>query len=178
MAAATTASTEVPAKGAGFPPFKTETFPSQIFWLAITFAFLFAVLWRVAGPRIKAVIVSRRGQIDGDLATAQKHRADAEGASAAYQAALATARAHAQALATENRKSIANDLESAKQDADAAAQADIATAEARIAASRGEARAHISKAAQEAAAAIVARLTGESVSDDETASAVRAVTGG
>ena len=180
MAAVTTASTEVPARphGAGFPPFKTETFPSQIFWLAITFAFLFVVLWRVAGPRIKGVIVSRRGQIDGDLATAQKHRNDAEGASAAYQAALATARTRAQALAAENRKRVANDIESAKQEADAAAQADIAKAEARIAASRGEARAHISRAAEEAASAIVSRLTGESVSADEAANAVRSVTGG
>ena len=58
MAAGTTAKTEVPAKheGAGFPPFKTETFPSQIFWLMITFAFLFVVLWRVAGPRIQGVL--------------------------------------------------------------------------------------------------------------------------
>src|SRR5512143_1519011 len=157
MAAGTNAQTEVPAKpeGAGFPPFKTETFPSQIFWLVITFAFLFTVLWRIAGPRIQGVITTRRGQITGDLAQAQKHRTDAEGASAAYQAALASARARAQALAEENRKRISGEIERAKQEADAAAQADIAKAEARIAQSRGEARSHVSKAAQEAAIAIV-----------------------
>jgi F-type H+-transporting ATPase subunit b len=178
MAAATTATTEVPAKGAGFPPFKTETFPSQIFWLVITFAFLFVVLWRIAGPGIKSVLVTRRGQIDGDLATAQKHRADAEGASAAYQSALAAARGRAQALAEETRKRIGSEIDRAKADADAAAQADIAKAEARIAASRGEARSHVARAAQDAAIAIVARLTGDAVSADEAASAVRAVTGG
>ena len=175
MAAATKASTEVPAKpqGAGFPPFKSETFPSQIFWLAITFAFLFAVLWRIAGPRIKGVITGRRGQIEGDLTQAQKYRSDA-----AYQAALSTARGRAQALAEENRKRIAGEIDRAKQEADAAAQADIAKAEARIAQSRGEARTHVSKAAQEAAIAIVTRLTGESVAAEEAAGAVRAVTGG
>ena len=180
MVAGTKTSTEVPAKpeGAGFPPFKTETFPSQIFWLAITFAFLFVVLWRVAGPGIKSAIVSRRGQIEGDLAKAQKHRTDAEGASAAYQAALSSARTRAQALAEENRKRISGEIERAKQEADAAAQADIAKAEARIAQSRGEARSHVSKAAQEAAIAIVSRLTGETVAADEAAGAVRAVTGG
>ncbi|MGZ5939721.1 MAG: F0F1 ATP synthase subunit B family protein [Rhizomicrobium sp.] len=179
MAAGTTASTEVPAKpqGAGFPPFKTETFPSQIFWLVITFAFLFVVLWRVAGPRIQGVLSMRRGQIDGDIAKAQRHRADAESASAAYQAALASARARSQALAEENRKRITGEIDRAKAEADAAAQADIAKAEARIAASRGEARIHVTKAAQEAAIAIVARLTGENVPADEAATAVRAVTG-
>lgn len=179
MAAGAKASTEVPAKpeGAGFPPFKTETFPSQIFWLVITFAFLFAVLWRVAGPRIQGVITTRRGQIAGDLAEAQKHRVDAEGASAAYQAALASARTRAQALAEENRKRISGEIDRAKQDADAAAQADIAKAEARIAASRGQARIEIAKAAQDAAIAIVARLTGETVAPDEAANAVSVVTG-
>ncbi len=178
MAAGTTATSEVPAKGAGFPPFKTETFPSQIFWLVITFAFLFVVLWRIAGPGIKSVLVTRRGKIDGDLATAQKHRADAEGASAAYQSALAAARGRAQALAEENRKRIGGEIDRAKADADAAAQSDIAKAEARIAASRGEARSHVAKAAQDAAIAIVARLTGDTVPADEAAGAVRAVTGG
>src|ERR1700720_1426468 len=112
MAAGTTASTEVPAKpqGAGFPPFKTETFPSQLFWLAITFAFLFVVLWRIAGPRIKGVLTTRRGQIDGDLATAKKHRGDAERASAAYQTALAGARSRAQGLAVENRQRIGSEI--------------------------------------------------------------------
>jgi F-type H+-transporting ATPase subunit b len=178
MAAGTTATTEVPAKGAGFPPFKTETFPSQIFWLVVTFAFLFVVLWRIAGPRIKGVLATRRGQIEGDLAQAQKHRADAEGASAAYQSALAAARSRAQALAEENRKRIAGEIARAKAEADAAAQADIAQAESRIAASRGEARFHVATAAQDAAIAIVARLTGDTVAPDEAASAVRAVTGG
>jgi F-type H+-transporting ATPase subunit b len=178
MAAGTTATTEVPAKGAGFPPFKTETFPSQIFWLVITFAFLFVVLWRVAGPGIKSVLVTRREKIDGDLATAQTHRADAEGASAAYQSALAAARGRAQALAEENRKRIGGEIDRAKADADAAAQSDIAKAEARIAASRGEARSHVAKAAQDAAIAIVARLTGDTVPADEAAGAVRAVTEG
>jgi F-type H+-transporting ATPase subunit b len=176
---AASASTAVPAKpeGAGFPPFKTETFPSQIFWLVITFALLFAVLWRIAGPRIQGVIATRRGKIEGDLAQAQSHRVDAEGASQAYQAALAAARTRAQALAEENRKRIAGEVDRAKQEADEAAQADIAKAEARIQASRGAAHAHVLRAAQEAAIAIVARLTGESVANDEAERAVRAVTG-
>lgn len=179
MAAGTKATTEVPAKsqGAGFPPFKTETFPSQIFWLAITFLFLFVVLWRIAGPRIKGVLTTRHGQVQGDLAQAQRHRTDAEGASAAYQAALAAARTRAQTLAEENRKRISGEIDRAKQEADAAAQADIAKAEARIAASRGEARTEVARAAQDAAIAIVARLTGDSVAPEEAANAVRAVTG-
>ncbi|HEY4943856.1 MAG TPA: hypothetical protein VII56_20675 [Rhizomicrobium sp.] len=177
MAGETTASTQVPAKGAGFPPFKTETFPSQLFWLAITFTFLFVVLWRVAGPRIAGVITQRRNRINGDLAEAQAHRGDAENAAAAYQTALAGARARAQKLAQDNRQAVQDDVARAKAVADAKAQDDIAKAEGRIAASRGEARGHVAKAAQDAAIQIVAHLTGETVSAEDAAAAVRAATG-
>ena len=43
--ATTTEGTEAPGghhEAAGFPPFKTETFPSQLFWLVITFVVLSA----------------------------------------------------------------------------------------------------------------------------------------
>jgi F-type H+-transporting ATPase subunit b len=180
MADGTTATTAVPAKpqGAGFPPFKTETFPSQIVWLAVTVLFLFVVLWRVAGPRIAGVITTRRNQINADIAEAQRHRGDAEAASAAYQTALAGARARAQSLADANRKSIVEEVDRAKASADATAKDDIAKADARIAASHGAARARVVEAAQDAAIAIVAHLTGESVPADEAAAAVRAATGG
>ena len=84
------ATTEHPAPkegSGGFPPFDTSTFPSQIFWLVVTFAFLFVVVWRVAGPRISGVITTRRNKINGDIAEAQKHRSDAEAASATAEQA-------------------------------------------------------------------------------------------
>jgi len=175
----TTATTEAPGghEPAGFPPFKTETFPSQFFWLVITFAFLFVVLWRVASPRIASTIAARRGQINDDLAVAQKHRGDAEAASAAYQTALAGARARATALADANRKTVVGTIDKAKADADARAAADIAKAEERINAMREQAKGHVTNAARDAAIDIVAHLTGETVSADDAAAAVRAATG-
>jgi len=177
-AAGTTATTEAaPHKGAGFPPFKTETFPSQLFWLAITFAFLFVVLWRVAGPAIAGTITARRHRIADDLAAAQKNRSDAEAAENAYQTALAGARARAQSLAESNRKTVADEIERERGAAGVRAHEDVAAAEARIAASRDAARTHVVKAAEDAAVAIVAHLTGETVSADDAAAAVRAATG-
>jgi F-type H+-transporting ATPase subunit b len=175
----TTATTEAPGghEAAGFPPFKTETFPSQLFWLVITFAFLFVVLWRLATPRIAGTIGARRGRINDDLAEAQKHRGDAEAASAAYQTALAGARARATALADGNRKSVIAEIDKAKAAADAQAAADIAKAEGRINAMRDEAKGQVANAARDAAIDIVAHLTGETVSADDAAAAVRAATG-
>ncbi len=160
---------------AGFPPFKTESFPSQIFWLVVCFAALFVVLWRVAGPRIAGAIGQRKGQIDGDIATADKHRKDAEAALAAYETALASARAKAHAEADENRKRIEAEAEKAKAAADAEAREAAAKAEAGIAAARAQAAVHVTKAAQDAAAEIVDRLIGDKVSPEEAEAAVKAV---
>jgi F-type H+-transporting ATPase subunit b len=169
----TTTGTAAP-HGAEFPPFKTETFPSQLFWLAITFTVLLVVMWRIVGPRIAAVIGERKGRIDGDLAAADKHRKDAEAAQAAYQSALAAARGRAQKAAEENRKLVADEVEKAKAAAEIEAKEAAAQAETRIAATRQEAAKHVTIAAQDAAAAIVARLIGAAVSPEEAAAAVKA----
>ena len=113
-----------------------------------------------------------QGKSVGDLATAEKHRADAEAASAAYEQALAAARARAHGLAEENRKRLLGEIEKAKSAADAQAQADLAKAEASIAAVREQSMSHVANAARDAAAAIVARLTGDSVSPAEAEAAV------
>jgi len=175
----TTTGTVAPAQPeqGGFPPFDTRTFPSQVFWLAITFAFLFVVLWKLVTPRISGVITARRDQINGDVRTAEQHRRDSEAAAAAYETALAGARARAHKLAEENRQKLNEEAARDKAAAEATAQKDFAAAETRIAATRAEARAHVVRAAQEAAADIVSRLTGESVGADEAARAVQAAIG-
>ena len=161
--ATTTAATAVPPEDGGFPPFKTETFSSQIFWLVITFAFLFVVIWRVAGPRINGVITTRRNAINDDIARAQGARAEAEAAGAAYDAALKGARARAQGLADETRKTLSDEIAAAKARADVEAHAAMSEADARIAASRTEARSHVARAAAQAAIEIVEKLTGDAV---------------
>jgi len=170
---ATHTASEAP-HGAGFPPFKTETFPSQIFWLAITFAVLLLVMWRIVSPRIGGVIGERKGKVAGDLATAHAHRRDAEATLSAYHATLAQARANAQKLAEERRTLVSDEAEKARAAADSEAKQNMAQAEARIALSRQEAAQHVTIAAQDAAAAIVARLIGDTVSPQEAEAAVKA----
>ena len=169
----TIAMTQAPKHEGGFPPFDTTTFPSQFFWLAVTFAFLFVVLWRFAGPRVNGVITVRRNTINGDIQAAQKARGDAEAAGAAYETALAGARKRAGVLAEENRQGLNTEIAKAKADAEASAASAMAAADARIAGTRDAAREHVTRAAEQAAIAIVARLTGDTVPDADAAKAVR-----
>jgi F0F1-type ATP synthase membrane subunit b/b' len=81
------------------------------------------------------------------------------------------------ALADENRKSIGAEVDRAKSAADTDARQAAATADARMATVRENAKGRVIKAAEDAAIDIVSRLTGETVSPNDAAAAVRAATG-
>ncbi|HSZ73270.1 MAG TPA: hypothetical protein VK779_00505 [Rhizomicrobium sp.] len=171
-AQATTATTQS-AKGGGFPPFKVETFPGQIFWLGIAFALLFVVMWRVAGPRIGGTLTLRRSRIAEELSRAETDRKAAEATSAAYQTEMVEARTRARALAEQNRERVVADVTREEAAADAQANEQVVKAEARLAQLRADAKSHIAQAAQEAAADIVQRLIGESISSADIAAVLK-----
>ncbi|HEX2134654.1 MAG TPA: F0F1 ATP synthase subunit B', partial [Microvirga sp.] len=83
----------------GFPPFETETYGGQLLWLAISFGLLYMLLSRVVLPRLGGIIEARREAIARDLDQAAAMKTRAEEAGAAYEKAVAEARARAQALA-------------------------------------------------------------------------------
>ena len=87
----------------GFPPFQSQTFASQLIWLVIAFVLLYALMAKLALPRVTAIIENRQAKIQGDIAEAGKLRTQSEEALAAYEKALADARGRAQAIANETR---------------------------------------------------------------------------
>src|SRR5947209_3881440 len=98
MAETTHAITEAPSEThGGFPPFDKETFASQLFWLALTFIFLYVVMKRVALPRIGSIIEARNRRIESDLADAEALRTESDAAMTAYEKAMDDARSRAQA---------------------------------------------------------------------------------
>jgi F-type H+-transporting ATPase subunit b len=174
MAAAegTIEGTRAPEGHAGLPQMDVGTFPGQVFWLVLTFGLLFLVLWRVTLPMIAGAIGNRRNQIEGDLQTAENLRQDAGAALTAYEAALTQARGRAHQLADENKKRIVAEIEQLKSAAEAEAQRTMAEAERRIAGERAKAVTGVAAAAAEAAADIVQRLIGGTVSIEDARNAV------
>ena len=60
------------------PQLNPEFFVSQLFWLVVTFSFLFVFLWKVSLPRIGNVLEKRDRKIGEDLAAAKELQAEAE----------------------------------------------------------------------------------------------------
>jgi len=160
--------------GGGFPPFQKDAFASQLLWLAIFFVALYLIAAKLALPRVGSIISERRARIAGDLAEAARMKDAADAANAAYEKALADARARAQALAAETRDKLAAEAEVNRKALEASLHARLAEADKSIAATKAAAMANVRGIAEEAAAAIVARLTGATPPRAAVAAAVEA----
>jgi len=158
--------------GAKLPQLAIETFAGQLFWLALTFGLLLVMSAYVILPRIGRVLAERAGRISGDIAAAALAKGEADHALQAYEAALGEARARGRATADETRNAVRAEIEKRRSEAEASLKDQTTTAEARIATIKSEAMANVRNVAAESAAAIVERLSGETVSGAEAASAV------
>jgi F-type H+-transporting ATPase subunit b len=174
MAENQTAHTEVPSEGAhgGFPPFQKDTFASQLVWLAVTFVLLYWVAAKIGLPRVGSIIQARRDRIEGDLAHAHRLRKQADQAFAAYEKALAEARARAHAIAHETRDRLTAEAERNRKSVEEQLNAKLADAEKTISATRSTAMSNVRGIAVEAASEIVARLIGSRPAETATAKAV------
>ncbi len=164
---------EAPHK-TGLPQLATETFAGQVFWLAVSFIVLFALLTYVVIPRIRSVLEARRGTIAGDLAAANAAKANADAALAAYEKALGDARAHGRKLADETRNTAKAAADKARGEAEAGLAVKLAEADSRLSSMKHEAMSNIRSVASETAADIYARLTGEPMTAADAAKAVDA----
>ena len=144
-----------------FPPFDPATFPSQLLWLAITFGALYLLMSKIALPRIGSILENRKGIIDADLAAADASRQKTDAAIAAYEAALAAAKAKAQGIANESREAIQADLAAKRSAVEADLTAKVTAAEARISATKAEALTHVDEIATETAQTVVTQLVGD-----------------
>jgi F-type H+-transporting ATPase subunit b len=170
--AANTASTEAPEGHGGFPPFQSVNFPSQLIWLAVTFVLLYALMSRIALPRIAGILADRDKRIADDIAAANRFKEQSDAANAAYEKALADARGRAQSIANATREQQAAAAEATNKQLEAQLHQRIAAAEQSITASRTSAMSNVSGIASDTASAIVERLIGQAPAAHEVAAAV------
>ena len=130
----------------------------QLIWLVITFGSLYLLMKRVALPKIGSVIEMRQGRIAGDLGEADKLRRETQEAIAAYEQALAEAKARAHAIAQEARNKLNDEVAAERAELEQDLAAKSAEAEARILAAKTSALKDVNAVASQTAAEIVRRL--------------------
>ncbi|MGZ8298970.1 MAG: F0F1 ATP synthase subunit B family protein [Rhodoplanes sp.] len=174
MAQPTHATTEAtPAQHGGrFPPFKADTFASQLLWLAVCFVVLYVIVAQFALPRMGSILASRRAKIEADFAEAARMKGEADAAVAAHEKALADAHARAHALAMTTRERLAAESEVHRKSVEHELNQRLTESDKTIAASKTAAMANVRGIAVDTAGAIVARLIGSPPSERTVISAV------
>ncbi|EKE45671.1 N-terminal of ATP synthase F0, B subunit [Oceaniovalibus guishaninsula JLT2003] len=164
---------EVPqgAEAVGMPQLDFSTYPNQIFWLIVALVAIYLILSRVALPRIGAVLAERQGSITNDIASAEELKLKAHQSEAAYDKALADARAEAGRIVAENKAEMQAQIQAAMERADADIAEQSAESEARINEIRAGAMDAVQEVARDTAIAIVAAFGGR----DDTAQVHAAV---
>ena len=160
------------------PQLDPAVWPTQLFWLAITFGILYLVIWRVALPRIADVLEARQRKLDDDLKKAAALKDEAEAILAEYEKMRADAQASAQAVLQKTQNEMKAEAERQGHDVAAKLAKQTEEAEARIAEAKTAALASLEGTVTEVVAAATEKLIGEKAGDQEIARAVGSVMGG
>ena len=154
------------------PQLDITTFSSQVFWLVIAFSALFLVMWRVAVPRISDSLEARQKMINDNLAKAAEFKKDAEAAIAAYEEALASARAEAHSAIVEANTAIAEEAATRDTELGKKLKLMLDESETKIAKAVDDAMGNVREVAEEVASAACTRLLGEQIDPITVTSAV------
>lgn len=146
----------------------------QLIWLVITFGVLYLLMKWVALPKIGSVIEMRQGRIAGDLEAADKLRRETQEAIAAYEQALAEAKARAHGIAQEARNRLKDEVAAERTTLERDLSAKSEEAEAQIHQAKVSALKEVNAVASKTAAEIVRRLIGIAPTKPEVSAAVAA----
>lgn len=146
--------------GAGLPQFNPEYFPTQIFWLAVTFIVMYVIFSSRILPDISGILENRRSHIDGDLETAERLRSEADSVQESYESHLNTSRVEAKNLVNGVHASMKAKAESQLQQLREKAEKDMHTLEVRLQSAKNEAMEQMGSIAAEAASEAAAKIMG------------------
>ena len=163
-------------QSAGLPQFDITTVPSQIFWLAVTFAVLYLIFAFRVLPDISSVLERRKETIESNLERAEKLKSEAEAVQEQYEKGLELAQAEAnetlKQAEADARAAMEKPLNTFQKKAEKEMQASIE----RIEKSKQEVFSDINDIAADVVQTSVERIIGVKVTKDEALAAIHPLT--
>lgn len=150
------------------------TYASQIFWLLLTFGFVFFVVGRGIVPKVQSTVDARDARIKADLEQAKAVFAQADAIEEDYRQKLQESRADALEKSSAAKAKAARATEKQLATADAKIAEKLSKAEADIAVASKAAMAEIEGVAAELAQDIVSRVSGAEATPEAAREAVKA----
>lgn len=154
------------------PQLDPSVFPTQLFWLVLTFVPLYLILWRVVLPRMSGMLEARQHKIDNDLTRAAALRDEAETVLAECEKTMADAHAEAHAMMRQVEEETAAKTEAEIEKVNERLAKETANAEASIEKAKEEAYENLKSMVSELALSATQKVIGAKIGEDQADKAV------
>ena len=160
------------AENGGMPQLDPEFWISQIFWLTITFGFLYVVLSKFILPKISSNLELRKSQIQENIEAAEKQREDSDAKLKEYDEIISKSKLEANSIFNQAREKAIKDIGAKRQVLDKQIDKEIAEAEKEIDVLRKSAPNKINKIAIETSSELLQKLIGAEINNSSISAIV------
>ena len=157
------------------PQLNPEFFVSQLFWLVVTFSFLFIFLWRISLPRIGNVLEKRERKISEDLTAAKELQIEAEKIQETIENQLKQARADSSDMIKSSSLSFQEKAQAELNKLDNELDAKIEQSAQAIEKNKNDSVSQIQTQINEITKLTLSKVASFDVSDDEIKEAVKSI---
>jgi len=120
------------AESGGMPQLNPEFWISQVFWLIITFGFLFLILSKIILPKVSNNLENRKTQIKENIEIAEKQRLESDNKIKEFEKIILDSKLEAKNYFNKAREKIINDLDKKKLKLETEINSEIQLAEKEI----------------------------------------------
>ena len=160
------------AESGGMPQLDPEFWISQIFWLVLTFGFLYIVLSKLILPKISANLELRKSQIQENIEAAEKQRESSEAKLKEYDDIISKSKLEANNIFKEARENVLKEINTKKETLDKQIDEEIKKVEQEINLLRKGASEKINKIAVVTSTEILKKLIGAEVNNSSISAIV------
>ena len=160
------------AESGGMPQLDPEFWISQIFWLTLTFGFLYIILSKIILPKISANLELRKSQIQENIEAADKQREDSETKLREYDEIISKSKIDAKKIFIETREKALKDINLKKDVLDGQINEELKKAEIEINSLKKTAPEKINKIAIETSSEILKNLMGAEINNSSISAIV------
>ena len=154
-------------KSAGLPQMDISTFPSQLFWLIITFTALYLFMWKFVIPRLGTTIEERKDKISNDINDAENLNSEASKILENYDDKMNSASLESNEIVSSSKATMNEYLDKLKKDNEIKINVMITESEKKIHQQKQQSEQEIKKATIDTIKSIVSKYVETVPSDDE-----------
>ena len=163
------------SESGGMPQLNPEFWFSQIFWLIITFGFLFIVLSKLILPKISANLETRKSEILENISAAEKQREASENKIKEYEKIILGSNNEAKNYFSKAREQVLKDIDKKREALENEINEEIKKVEKEIVDLKNKSPEKINKIAVEISLDLVKQLIGEKVNNSSISAIVEDV---